>query len=220
MIKVKVNNTTWNLPERITIKEWASIQKWDITDEAHWCYIINEIIHIPIEDLQAAEEESLQLFIGFLISAINKRTIGEQVDFNKLNFGEFVDLDCFIALGVEKHIDDILKVLKVDTPWSDVALATIDQYIKWRNTIYKQYSQLFGLQDKDFLDQEPSDEVYNPKEVSRGWYQVIVELAQEDILKIDAITEEPLQKVLTFLQIKKEKALAEAQKARKITNRK
>ena len=119
----------------------------------------------------------------------------------------------------EKHIFDILEILKVDTPWSDEALACIEQFIKWRNTIYKQYKSLFGLEDKDFMDHEPSDEAYDPREVSRGWYQVIVDLAGEDVLKMDRIAEEPLQKILTFLQIKKERAQATANEARKIRNK-
>ena len=109
--------------------------------------------------------------------------------------------------------------MKVDTPWADEALAVIEQFIKWRNTIYKQYKSLFGLEDKDFMDHEPSDEAYDPREVSRGWYQVIVDLAGEDVLKMDRITEEPLQKILTFLQIKKERAQATANEARKIRNK-
>jgi len=218
MITVKVNDTKWKIPERITINEWLTLQKWDFANEAHWPWIINSISSIKVSEFDGAQEDSMQLFMGFVISAVNKRTLKYQPDFNELNFGQFVDLDCYISLGVEKHILDILNVLSVDTPWADEALATIEQYIKWRNTIYKQYKTLFGLEDSDF-DAKPSDEPFNPKEVSRGWYNVIVDLANDNLLDIDKVTEEPLQKVLTFLQIKKEKALAAAQEARKITNR-
>jgi hypothetical protein len=220
MVKVNVNNTKWNIPDRITTKEWVALQKWDITQEAHWSHIINEIVQVPIEDLQDAEEESLQLFIGFLIGAINKRTLKHSPNFNTLTFGQFVDLDCYMSLGIEKHIDEILKILEVDTPWSDEALAIIELFIQWRSTIYKQYKTLFGLDDKDFEEIDP-DAVRNfdPKDVSRAWYQVIVELALEDVLKMDLITDEPLHKILTFLQIKKEKALKEAMATRKITKK-
>ena len=124
-----------------------------------------------------------------------------------------MDLDCFVSLGIEKHIEDILKILNVDTPWDNEALASVEQYIKWRTSIYKQYAQLFGIKEGDEELVDVAE--FNPKDVSRGWYQIIVELAGEDILKMDQITEEPLHKVLTFLQIKKEKAIAAAQQARK-----
>ncbi len=146
----------------------------------------------------------------------NKRTLKVQPDFNKLKFGEFVDLDCYLALGTEKNIGAILEVLGVDTPWADEALAVIDQYIKWRSSIYKQYSQLFGIGERN---SGPDDEAYNPKEVARGWYMVIMELADNNILNIDRVTEEPLQKTLTFLQIQKEIKIKEAQEARKITKK-
>ena len=219
MVTVKVNETKWRIPERVTISEWIDIQKWDVTKETHWPYGINAISGIPAEEFIDAPEDSMQMFMGFVISATNRRTLKHQPDFNSLNFGEFVDLDCYMALGVEKHIEQILEVMKVDTPWADEALAVIEQFIKWRNTIYKQYKSLFGLEDKDFMDHEPSDEAYDPREVSRGWYQVIVDLAGEDVLKMDSITEEPLQKILTFLQIKKERAQATANEARKIRNK-
>ena len=219
MVTVKVNETKWRIPERVTISEWIDIQTWDVTNEAHWPYVINAISGIPVEEFIDAPEDSMQMFMGFVISATNRRTLKHQPDFNSLNFGEFVDLDCYMALGVEKHIEQILEVMKVDTPWADEALAVIEQFIKWRNTIYKQYKSLFGLEDKDFMDHEPSDEAYDPREVSRGWYQVIVDLAGEDVLKMDRIAEEPLQKILTFLQIKKERAQATANEARKIRNK-
>ena len=219
MITVSVNETKWRIPERVTISEWIDVQKWDVTNETHWPYVIQAISGIPADEFTNAEEDSMQLFMGFVISAVNKRTLNHQPDFNSLNFGEFVDLDCFIALGIEKHIDDILSVLKVDTPWANEALVVIEQFIKWRNTIYKQYKSLFGLEDKDFEEGLPSDEAYDPREVSRGWYQVIVDLAGEDVLKMDLVTEEPLHKVLTFLQIKKERAVAAAEQARQIRNK-
>ena len=219
MVKVNVNNTTWSIPERITIDEWVALQKWDFAKEAHWPYIINDLLYIPLEEFEGADPKSMQLFMGFLITAINKRSLKQQPDFNKLKFGEFVDLDCYMAMGVEKNIHNMLEILKVETPWANEALAVIEQFIKWRNTVYKRYKTLFGLEDKDFVEGPETDEMFNPKEVSRGWYNVIVDLAHEDVLKMDLITEEPLEKILTFLQIKKEKALAAAQEARKIRNR-
>ena len=213
-ITVNINETKWEIPERLTIEEWKELQQWEFENSAHWPWIINTISHIPATEFNGADPDSMQLFIGFLISAMNLRTLKHQVDFDKINFGQFVDLDCYVSLGIEKHIKDILDVLDVDTPWANEGLAAIEQYIKWRSSIYKQYSQLFDVQEgEEDLVETPE---FNPKDVSRGWYRVIVELAGEDILKMDQITEEPLHKVLTFLQIKKEKAIAAAQEARKL----
>lgn len=216
-IKVRVNEVHMSMPERVTIEEWQMLMQWDFANPLHHPYIINNLMGINLEDLKEAEQASLDLFIGFITGAINKRTPKEVPEFDKLTFGEFVDLDCYLSLGVEKYINEMMEILKVDTPWADEALQHIEQYIKWRGTIYKQYSQLFGL-DGPKVD-KPADE-FDPKEVSRGWYNVIVELANDDILKIDQVTAEPLQKTLTFLQIKKEKQIAEAMNLRKMNKAK
>tara|TARA_R100000541_G_scaffold24070_2_gene33810 strand:+ start:107 stop:766 length:660 start_codon:yes stop_codon:yes gene_type:complete len=217
-VTVNINEKKWVIPTRVTIEEWKDLQQYEFENQAHWPWIVSAISSFDAKEFDNADPDSMQLFIGFLIAACNKRTLKVQPDFNQLKFGEFVDLDCFLALGVEKNIVQILEVLGVDTPWADEALAVIEQYIKWRGTIYKQYAQLFGLNDK--RDGLPNDEIYNPKEVARGWYMVIMELADNNILHMDRVTEEPLQKTLTFLQIQKEIKIKEAQEARKITNKK
>ena len=217
-VTVNINKKKWVIPTRVTIEEWKDLQQYEFENQAHWPWIVSAISSFDAKEFDNADPDSMQLFIGFLIAACNKRTLKVQPDFNQLKFGEFVDLDCFLALGVEKNIVQILEVLGVDTPWADEALAVIEQYIKWRGTIYKQYAQLFGLNDK--RDGLPNDEIYNPKEVARGWYMVIMELADNNILHMDRVTEEPLQKTLTFLQIQKEIKIKEAQEARKITNKK
>ena len=217
-VTVNINDKKWEIPTRVTIEEWKDLQQWEFTNQAHWPWIVSTISSFDAREFDNADPDSMQLFIGFLIAACNKRTLKVQPDFNQLKFGQFVDLDCFLALGVEKNIAQILEILGVDTPWADEALAVIDQYLKWRATIYKQYSQLFGLNNKDGLPND--DEFYDPKEVARGWYMVIMELADNNILRMDEVTEEPLQKTLTFLQIQKELKIKEAQEARKITNKK
>jgi len=217
-VTVNINDKKWEIPTRVTIEEWKDLQQWEFTNQAHWPWIVSTISSFDAKEFDNADPDSMQLFIGFLIAACNKRTLKVQPDFNQLKFGQFVDLDCFLALGVEKNIAQILETLGVDTPWADEALAVIDQYLKWRATIYKQYSQLFGLNNKDGLPDD--DEMYDPKEVARGWYMVIMELADNNILRMDEVTEEPLQKTLTFLQIQKELKIKEQQEARKITNKK
>ena len=217
-VTVNINDKKWEIPTRVTIEEWKDLQQWEFTNQAHWPWIVSTISSFDAREFDNADPDSMQLFIGFLIAACNKRTLKVQPDFNELKFGQFVDLDCFLALGVEKNIAQILEILEVDTPWADEALAVIDQYLKWRATIYKQYSQLFGLNNKEGLPND--DEMYDPKEVARGWYMVIMELADNNILRMDEVTEEPLQKTLTFLQIQKEIKIKEAMEARKITNKK
>jgi hypothetical protein len=219
MVTANIDGQAFKIPERFTLQEWRQLQKWDFDNPDHWPLILESITGMPSTLFEQAEEESLILFIGFVVAAMNRRQHVQLPEFDKLMFGQFVDLDCFLSLGVETHCQAILDVLNSDVQWASEALNIIEQYIMWRTTIYRKYQQLFGLNDKDFSNDTESDEDYivDPSEVSRGWYAVIVELADSDILKMDRVTEEPLEKVLTFLQIKKAKDAAEAQAARNIT---
>ena len=215
-ITVNINSTKWVIPERLTIDERQTLQQWEFENQAHWPWIINAISGIPVTEFNGADPDSMQLFIGFLISAMNLRTLKHQPKLDAMKFGQFVDLDCYVSIGIDKHIKDMLTILETDTPWAPQALWSIEQFILWRTSVYRRYAQLFGLEDKDFKDFVDEQDEQDPMAVSRGWYNVIVELAGEDILKMDQITEEPLDKVLTFLQIKKEKQIAAAQEARKL----
>ena len=216
MVTANVNGHKIRIPERFTIDEWCALQKFDFDAPLQWPQILEHITDISASVYRQADEESLQLFMGFVITAMNARKRVELPDFNKLNFGQFVDLDCYVSIGIDKHIKDMLTILETDTPWAPQALWSIEQFILWRTSVYRRYAQLFGLEDKDFKDFVEEQDEQDPMAVSRGWYNVIVELAGEDLLKMDQITEEPLDKVLTFLQIKKEKQIAAAQEARKL----
>ena len=85
----------------------------------------------------------------------------------------------------------------------------LDRYAGYRTHTYRQYSRLFGL-----------DELADPDEVlqkdrlatARSWYKIIVNLAQNDVLKMDAITKEPLKKILNFMALQKEHQLEENQR--------
>tara|TARA_R110000868_G_scaffold278781_1_gene538893 strand:+ start:235 stop:891 length:657 start_codon:yes stop_codon:yes gene_type:complete len=217
MVTANINDNKVRLPERFTIEEWLELQRWDFANPTHWPHVLETITKLDKETFVNANEESLQLFMGFIIASVNRRQVLELPDFNTINFGQFVDLDCFISLGIDKHIYKMLEILGVETQWASEALWTIEQYIQWRQSIYRKYAGLFDLNEKGYSeDTDPID----PMAVSRGWYEIITDLAGFDILKMDLVTEEPLEKVLTFLQIKKEKALKEAQEIRKIRNTK
>lgn len=218
MVTAKINDKKVQIPERFTLEEWTILQRWDFDNPKHWPRILEFVTKIDYKIFEMAEEDSLILFIGFVINAMNQRQYVESKNLNDLKFGHFVDLDCFISLGIDKYIDKMLEILEVETIWASEALWVIEQFIMFRTSIYRKYKDLFGLEDKDFEQWSEGQEEPDPMSVSRGWYTIIIELAHKDILKIDAVTAEPLEKVLTFLQVKKEKELKEAANMRKIKN--
>ena len=215
MVTVNVNNQKFRVPERFTLEEWVKLQQWDFDNHKHWPKILEAVTGISSTTFEQAEEESLILFMGFIIAAMNKRQPTDMIGLNTLKFGQFIDLDCFISLGIDKYMDKMLEILEVETPWATEALWAIEQFIMFRTSIYRKYQDLFGLEDKDFEGQN-NDEPTDPMAVSKGWYNIIVDLANNDLLKMDEVTEEPVDKALTFLQVKKERALKEAANMRKI----
>ena len=214
MVTVKVNDERIKIPERFRLEEWTKLQQWDFDNPKHWPIIIETVTGLDRNLISDAEEESLILFMGFIISAMNKRQATSMKNLHDLNFGQFIDLDCFISLGIDKYMDKMLEILEVETPWATEALWAIEQFIMFRQSVYRKYKDLFGLEDTDF-DADADLEPVDPMAVSRGWYALIVDLANNDLLRLDRVTEEPLEKTLTFLQLKKEKALKEAQEMRK-----
>ena len=215
MIKAHINNKKYSIPERFTIQQWSDMIMWDFKDPTHFKRIIEAGVSIPLKELENADEESLALFIGFIIGHMNARRQVKMNDFNQLLFGEFIDLDCYIALGIDKHMDEFIKVLDIEVTHADEALWVIDQYIMWRTTIYREYKVLFGLNDKDFAEYSDDIEDIDPMAVPRGWYKIIVDLAKDNILNIDDVTDQPLKAALNFMALQKEKQMAEAEAVRK-----
>jgi hypothetical protein len=214
MIKLTIDNKKYSFPERLTIQQWKTLVKFDFTDYFQYSKIIASLIDAPFEKVDQCTEDSQILAIGFIIQLMNRRKESKVKDFNDVNFGEFVDLDIWIVMGIEKNMEAILKMLTPEgvevTQWADEAMWIIDQYTQFRVHTYRAYSGLFGLNSKG--EQELDDEeleAWNPQKVAKGWYNIIIDVADNDIQKIDYVTDQPLKKVLNFMAHRKEKQLEE-----------
>lgn len=219
MIKIEINNNSYVLPERFTVEQWQAMMLWDFEDPKHWPKILEAALGVPHNELEGDGNEGEVLAISFIISQLNGRVQSPVIDFNKLTFGQFVDLDVYVTLGIEKNLQSMLDVLESDLVYSDEALALIEQYVMWRTSVYRQYKTLFGLNDKDFEEWSEDQEERDPMDTARGWYKIIVELAGDNLLNMDAVTDEPLKKVLNFMALQKEKKLAELEAIRKKTQK-
>ncbi len=209
MVKFTIQEQTYKIPERFTIQQWKQLMKWDYERKEHWPRIIHEATGAPLEYLNTVAEDSLELGVVFIASNVGKRKETKIKDFNTISFGEWVDLDVYLNMGVDKYITEILTTLEVKTKQADEALWVIEKYTEWRLFIYKQYSKLFGLDGP--TSDEPA-EAQTGMEVARSWYKIIVNLAGDNLLNIDAVTDEPLKKVLNFMALQKERQLEEKER--------
>lgn len=210
MVKLTIQGQAYKLPEELTISQWKSLLPYDYHDVKDWPRIIGQLLNRPSKEFELATIESMTLAISFVIVLMNQRKAAQVKDFNDILFGEFVDLDIYTVEGIEKRLEQALEIL-CDKPKqlsSAEALWVIDQFSLFRQHTYRSYSGLFGLNDvMDELDID--SEGWDPKKIAKGWYRIIVDLAGDDLLKIDEVTDQPLKKTLNYMALKKEKQLEE-----------
>lgn len=207
-MNINVNDIAYPFKERLTIEEWQQLASTDFENEQSYAAIVHYVTGAPLEVLQQASPQDLQLAVAFVLELTDRRQEIKGKNFDAITFGEFVDIDVYLNYGMDKHINDILKILMVDTQWADEALYAIEQYDKFRTYIYRQYKTLFGLDDTSLETQRRDGEV-DKMAAARNWYRIIVHLANDDITKIDEVTQQPLKKVLNFMALQKENRLEE-----------
>jgi len=173
--------------------------------------IVAQLTGAPLAQLTKANEEAMTLAIAMIVKSMNDRQECGTLDLESLTFGQFVDLDVYLSLGLDKHFLDIQQLIAPDAKWADEAMWAIDKFAQFRTYTYRQYKVLFGLTDKDLDEAEINGdtEVRDKLSIARSWYKVIVSLAQDNILHIDDVTEQPLKKVLNFMALQKEKVMEE-----------
>ena len=213
MATININNKGYKIPERLTIEQYSKAMAFDWEDPKYYAMIVSQLTGAPLELISKAEQESLTLAIALIVHQMNLRTKGKMKPLDELTFGEFIDLDVWISLGVDKYLQDMANILCPKAKWADEAMWAVDEFAKFRLYTFRQYKALFNVTDKDL--EEAKLELglpHDPMQTARSWYKVIVSLAGEDLLKIDKVTDEPLKKALNFMALQKEKALEEQQR--------
>ena len=212
MIKLKLKHRTYKIPERFTIKQWDQIVRLDMEDPKSYQIIMAVALDQKVAKFHGVDEDSLILGASLILNEMRKRKKVEAKDFTQITIGEFIDLDIWLVKGTEKHLEDILGILqKEPIKYIDEALWLVDQYSNFRLSTYRSYAGLFGINDQG--EQEDIDpEEWDPNKIAKGWYKVLVDLADNDILRLDPITEQPLYKALTFMSLRKERLLEEQQR--------
>jgi len=208
MIHLKIDNKKYPITEDPTLDQWQRMMSLDFEYEGHWPTLINIATNVPIDVLNLATQEQLRLG-GVLVSlALQRRREVPVVDFNTLNLGQFIDMEYYLAEGMQKSIRKCLTTLEVETEVATEALWVIERYTQWRNNIYKQYAGLFNY-DPQPNDEEDEGPQKTPFDIAKGWYRILVELSGHDPLKIDSITKQPLKEMFNYLAMQKDIAQEE-----------
>ncbi len=204
MIKITLNNRKYTLPKRFTIEQWQEILKLDSEDPKSWPYIMAIAFKLPVGKFIMCDNDSLILGTSLIINLLGTRKVTAIRDLTTLTLGEFVDVDVWLTMGAEKYFKEILNVISTkEVKYIDEGLWIIDQYTAWRTSTYRSYAGLFGINNKGESIESTDD--WSPQKVAKGWYKVLVDLADNDIMKLDAVTDQPLKKALNFMALRKEK---------------
>ena len=210
-IKININDKQFAIPDRLTVAEYSKAIQFDWSDSKYYPMIISQLTGAPLLLMSKANDEILHLGMGFVVKSMNDRKECKMLDLEGLTFGQFVDLDVYLTGGLDTNIEKIIAILTPDAKWADEAMWAIDQYAAFRTYIYRQYSVLFGINQKETFDElEPENK--DKQANARAWYKIIVGLANGDILKLDEVTEQPLKKTLNFMSLQKEQQLEENQR--------
>lgn len=222
MNKLYIGDKEYMMPEKLLLNKWVEVSKYDISLEFMWGKIISIIMDIPMDEVELIPNKTRELLIVFIAPLLTlDETIkfdeyngGKYMNLNTITFGDFIDMDVWINEGLEKNIKPIINKLygvevKDDTTIDEV-LGGVFYYIKWRNNIYYQYKNLFGI-GGDYLQVEVDEEQVKSN-IRKSWLNVIMVLAKEDVLRMNEVAELPLLQAFNWLAWHKEKIELEKQR--------
>lgn len=208
MVTLKVDKRRYSMDGNPTVEQWEKLMHWDFESPVHWPHIIEAITDLPYYVINEMTPDQQQLAVTMIGFALTQRKPVALPDFEAVTFGTFVDLEYCLTVGTQKTLKQMLELLGTPHENAQEALWVVENWIKWRNNIYKQYSALFGLNDR-FYDEEETQKKMTPQKVASDWYRIIVDLANDDLLKIEDITNKKVKEVFNFMAVRKEKQMAE-----------
>jgi len=208
MVTVQINEVDYPLPLYFSVDQWVELVKWDLDEPKNWTKVLSVSTGCPLFDISDTPVDGMQLAMAFVVSGLKRRKECKHKPFSDLSFGQWVDLDVYLSLGVDKYLKEITNILVPEAKDAAEALWVLDNFINFRKYIYREYKELFGTPDEDEpLNDDGSVDKPDGMQVARNWYKIIVRLSGDDILKMDAVTEQPLKKVFNFMALQKEETL-------------
>ena len=206
MISIKTQSGDYPLPEHIMLSHWHTCLKWGFEDPKSWPLILHEVTGCPITEINQISDTVIEMIFGVFIQQFDHDVV-PHYDFDKLNFGQFVDLDVMLSLGVDKWMMQIWQVLTgEDDQLYRASWPIIIEAHKWRKRVYEEYDEFFGLSEIEKAKERGVEIDETPSTLSSlqtSWYNVIQLICNEDLTKQDWVTDQPYRKVLNWLTWKK-----------------
>jgi len=200
MISVNIGNEKVNFPDKIPLDKLKLISKYDLSDPDNYHRILNLLLEV--EDMGRADMETIELLMGFLIVNLNNRVETSIINLEKLTFGQFIDLEVYLSNDKIKYIEEILNILSPAAKSHDEALWVIEKWLQWREVVFRQYKGLFGIEEEG--DDDTPSAPQKPNHTAKIWFKTLIDLANDDILKIKQIEALPFRLCFNFMANRKE----------------
>jgi hypothetical protein len=224
MYTLVIKENEYKVPDYLTIDKWSEVNKYDIRMKFTWDRVISIIMDIPQDDVELIPENTKELIMLMVTTLLNPLLLihhkevggGKYIDLNSVTLGKFIDIELQIADGVQKNLKTIVELLyetKIDNDISiKKVLGGVNHYLKWRDSIFTGYKNLFLINNDDgYAD---SDDFYKTtvEDIKHSWFEIIMLLANEDILKMDEVTSQSVIKSFNWLAWHKDKQQKELER--------
>ena len=216
-----INNTEYKAPDKLTVKQWMEMSKWDTTIPTHFKHVLGIAMSVPEEYVELIPDELAGVGMTLISGLLNplgkpyKRELNESelIDFKSMPLSKFIDLEVYIDQGFDKALDRMVNTLydtddSSDWDVSDV-FGAVFAFLSYRSTIYKSYKHLF-------TSDEVSEEKTKPQ-IAKVWYDIVMVLADGKFLEIDKVLERTVIECFNWLAWNKDKQRREHNAIKNIT---
>jgi hypothetical protein len=220
---ITVGDKTWEVPEQLTVEQFSSVQMFGYDNPRAIKLLCATVLKAPLNAFNGVDDEDLNTLLSMCLVpliALQEATADQLVgmDFAKLTFGQFCDLDVISHRGLKANLPELISVL-FNEPVDEILERPINLYwpkveewLTYRSNLYSRYSSFFGLDENDA---QTSGGEENATDAARVWYQAMIALAAEDFLKIHQVAERPVIEALNFLAYLKDKRFRERQEIKR-----
>jgi len=213
MYSLVIKDKEYKLPEDLTLDEWIEVTKFDISVPFNHKKIVSLCFNIPYDEVMIIPDKTIELLISFVYvmlypdhQPLNKEYMGgHYINLNGLTLGKFIDMEVYLSEGINKNIKSIVSLLwgvEVTEEFMISGVWTgIQNFISYRNGLYKNYTNLFGGEEDGYAEVE----VQPTSDIKKVWYDIILTLAEGKFLDIDKVTDKSLVSAFNWLAWNKDK---------------
>lgn len=214
MYSLVIKGKEYKLPEDLTLDEWIEVTKYDISVPFNHKKIVSLCFNIPYDEVMIVPDKTIELLISFVYvmlypdhQPLKKDYMGgNYINLQGLTLGKFIDMEVYLSEGYNKRIKDIVYTLWGVEPTEEFMISGvwtgIQSFVTYRNSLYKNYTNLFGGEGDGYAEVENRQTTTDIKKI---WYDIILTLAEGKFLDIDNVTDKSLVSAFNWLAWNKDR---------------